>query len=276
MKKSESKHRILILGASGFLGNAIYKELCAYFKTFGTYARDQKDLEKNRHFFQYKLEEDDIYEILESVKPSIIISCLRGDFSAQILAHKHLTEYVKDHDCRVLFLSSSNVFDAYSKFPSYENDTTFSNSIYGHFKIKIENMIMRLPKRKWAILRIPMLMGTNSPRALDIKEALKEQTPIEVFPNLIINVTTEDKLSQQIHYIINREKIGVFHLGSTDLVHHEDFIKEIVESLGEYKPIYKHVYTTNDNRYLAVLAKHNVLPKNLQIKSQDVLKSSIL
>ena len=192
------------------------------------------------------------------------------------MAHKHLTEYVKDHDCRVLFLSSSNVFDAYSKFPSYENDTTFSNSIYGHFKIKIENMIMRLPKRKWAILRIPMVMGTNSPRALDIKEALKEQTPIEVFPNLIINVTTEDKLSQQIHYIINREKIGVFHLGSTDLVHHEDFIKEIVESLGEYKPIYKHVYTTNDNRYLAVLAKHNVLPKNLQIKSQDVLKSSIL
>lgn len=276
MKGPKSKHRILILGASGFIGNALYKELCPYFKTFGTYSTDNKTLAKNKHFFQYNIEEDDIYDILEAIKPSIIISSLRGNFNAQILAHQHLTEYVKEHSCKLLFLSSSNVFDAYSKYPSYENDKTFSNSIYGHFKIKIENMVMRLPKRKWSILRVPMVMGTNSPRALEIKTAIKDNATIEVFPNLIINVTTEDKLSQQIHYIINRNKSGVFHLGSTDLVHHEDFIKEIAELLGGFKLTYKQVYTTNDDRYLAVLAKHNMLPKNLQIESKDVLKSSIL
>ncbi len=276
MKKNYSKHKILIIGASGFIGKALYKELYGYFNTFGTYNVSNKEFENNQHFFQYNIDEDDIYEIIDAIKPSIIISTLRGNFNAQILAHQHIIEYVKENTCKLLFLSSSNVFDAYSKYPSYENDTTFSNSIYGHFKIKIENAIMRLPKAKWAILRIPMVMGTNSPRVLDIKQALKEKTAIEVFPNLIINVTTEDKLAQQIHYIINRNKTGIFHLGSSDLVHHDDFIKEIVESLGNYKPIYKQVYTTNDDRYLAVLAKHNVLPKNLQIKSKDVLKSSIL
>ncbi len=48
---------------------------------------------------------------------------------------------------KFIFLSSANVFDAYSKYPSYEHDKTLSHSIYGHFKIKIENMLLRLPKK---------------------------------------------------------------------------------------------------------------------------------
>ena len=55
MTKQENKHRILILGASGFLGGALYKELCSYFRTFGTYNIRNKALEKNKHFFQYNM-----------------------------------------------------------------------------------------------------------------------------------------------------------------------------------------------------------------------------
>ncbi|WOD43836.1 sugar nucleotide-binding protein [Hwangdonia lutea] len=270
-KAAENKHSILILGASGFLGGAIYKELCSYFRTFGTYNITNKDLEKNHHFFQYNIEEDDVYEILDIVKPTIIISALRGDFSKQVLVHQHLSEYVFLNKIKLIFLSSANVFDAYSKYPSYETDKTYSNSIYGHFKIKIENMLLRLPKRQVAILRLPMVFGNQSPRVLEILQHIKNKTAIEVFPNLIMNVTTDTKVTQQLHYIINRSKFGVFHLGSTDLVHHDDFIKEIIKSLGNLKALYKQVYTTNDDRYLAVLPKYNLLPKNLQLLSQDIL-----
>jgi dTDP-4-dehydrorhamnose reductase len=269
--KRENKHKILILGASGFIGNAIYKELCSYFYTFGTYNTNDISFSNNHNFFQYNIEEDDVFEILEAVKPSIIISSLRGDFSAQIIAHTHMAEYITAHKCKLIYLSSAVVFDAYSKYPSYELDKALSHSIYGRLKIKIENMLLRLPKRKYAIIRLPMVFGNNSPRIEDIKTHLKENLPIEVFPNLIMNVTTDYKLSQQIHYIINRNKTGIFHLGSNDLVHHDDFIKEIINKLGEYKPIFKQVYTTNEDRYLAVLPKTNLLPKHLQIKSQEVL-----
>ncbi|WNH10381.1 sugar nucleotide-binding protein [Thalassobellus suaedae] len=270
-KKKESKHRILILGASGFLGGAIYKELCSYFRTFGTYNISNKSLEKNKHFFQYNIEEDDIYEILDIVKPTIIVSALRGDFAAQFIAHKHLAEYVFSTKIKILFLSSANVFDAYSKYPSYELDKTYSNSIYGHFKIKIENMLLRLPKKQVAILRLPMVFGAQSPRVLEINQNIKEKIPVEVFPNLIMNATNDSKLTQQIHYIINRNKTGIFHLGSTDLVHHDDFIKEIIKSLELKNAIYKQVFTTNDDRYLAVIPKYNLLPKNLQLLSQEIL-----
>ena len=270
MLTPENKHRILILGASGFLGNALYKELCSYFKTFGTYCKPNSALEKNKHFFQYNVEEDDVFEILEAVKPSIIISALRGDFHAQTIAHQHITEYLVINDGKIIFLSSANVFDAYSKYPSYEEDKTLSESRYGQFKLKIENMLLRLPKRQACIIRLPMVFGSQSPRIKEIKIHIQEQTAIEIFPNLIMNVTTDYKLTQQIHFMINRNKSGVFHLGSTDLVHHEEFIEELVERLTTKRVHYKRVYTTNEDRYLAVMPKVNRLPKHLQITSKEV------
>ncbi|WP_422861119.1 sugar nucleotide-binding protein [Flagellimonas sp. W118] len=271
----EKKKKILILGASGFIGNAIYKELCNYFNTYGTYCHSTI-YSDNGQFFRYDMREDDIVRLLDSIKPDFIISTLRGDFGAQVQAHQHLMEYLGKNDARFYFISSANVFDAYSKYPSYEFDKTLSESVYGRLKIKIENMMMRLPKEKMAILRVPMVFGNTSPRIKEIKELLDTNQPIEVFPNLIINVTNDDRLTQQIHYLINRNKTGIFHLGSKDLIQHEEFIKEVIKRMGNYHPILKRVFTTNEDRYLAALPKHNKLPKNLRVKSQDIIDHHIV
>ena len=268
--------KILILGGSGFIGNAIYKELCNYFDTYGTYCHAANSFAANNQFIQYNLVEDDIVEILEEVKPQIIVSALRGNFAALVIAHEHILEYVSREKCKIYFISSANVFDAYSKFPSYELDKTLSESIYGRLKIRIENMLLRLPKDKMAILRVPMVFGNSSPRIKDMKKAIMENEPVEVFPNLILNVTNDDKFTQQIHYLINRNKTGIYHLGSNDLTHHEDFIKEVLERVGNFNPIIKRVFTTNEDRYLAVLPKTNKLPKNLQFTFQDIIDDHIL
>jgi dTDP-4-dehydrorhamnose reductase len=272
MKRNLDKHRILILGASGYIGHSIYKELGSYFRTYGTYRTPKAEFETNKQFFHYDVECDDVYEILEATKPSIIISALRGNFSAQTIAHQHLVEYALEFGSKIIFLSSANAFDAYSKYPSYELDKTLSHSIYGHFKIKIENMLLRLPKKQVAILRLPMVFGANCPRIQEIKQLITDKESVEIFPNLIMNVTLDKKVTQQIHYIINRTKYGIFHLGSTDLVHHDEFIKDVISFITEGKVLLKHVFTTNEDRYLAVLPKFNKLPKHLQITSGKVLE----
>ena len=272
----EEGKKILILGASGFIGNALYKELCNYYDTYGTYFSSRNGYTSNQQFFQYDMQEDDIFQLLEDIRPNIIISALRGDFGAQIQAHQHITEYVAKHNCKIFFFSSANVFDAYSKYPSYEYEKTLSESIYGRLKIKIENMLLRLPKKKASILRVPMVFGNTSPRIKEMKQAIWNNEAIEVFPNLIINVTNDDKLTQQIHYLINRNKFGIYHLGSTDLVHHEDFIREVVDRIGSFNPIYKRVFTTNEERFLAVLPKDHLLPKNLQLSYQDVIDHHVM
>jgi dTDP-4-dehydrorhamnose reductase len=271
----EAGKKILILGGSGFLGNAIYRELCNYFDTYATYCSARRSFGGNQKFFRYDLLEDDIHRILQEVRPDIVISALRGDFGAQIQAHAHMAEYIAKNPVRLLFLSSANVFDAYSKFPSYEYDKTLSESVYGRLKIRIENMLLRLPAGKMAILRLPMVFGNASPRVREIRDALDLGAPIEVFPNLIINVTSHDRLCQQVHYLINRDKYGIYHLGSRDLVHHDDLIREMVAHLDQGTPVFKRVYTTNEERYLAVLPKDNLLPKNLQLSYQEVIDDLI-
>ncbi|MFI2742618.1 sugar nucleotide-binding protein [Zhouia sp. PK063] len=264
-------NRILILGGSGFIGNALYKELCAYYDTYGTYFTNPT-FRNNKHFYYFNFLEDDIYEILAEVKPNYIISCIRGDFAHQVDLHFQLTDYVAPRRCKLIFISSANVFDAFSNYPSYEYDKTLSMSVYGKLKIKIENMCMRLPDRKYAIARVPMVFGKQSPRIKQLKKYIELHEAYEVFPDLVMNVTSDNRLTQQIHYIINRKRSGIFHLGSSDLIHHDEFIKDIIEKLEFKKPLIKNVYTSNFDRFLAVLPKNNKLPEHLQFSYNQVLE----
>ncbi|RZS93758.1 sugar nucleotide-binding protein [Aquimarina brevivitae] len=268
--------KVLIIGASGFIGSALYKELNSYFDTYGTYHTDNDFYEKNQKFFQYDMELEDITILLDNLKPKVIVSAIRGNFNSQLDAHYRIINWITKHKSKLLFLSSANVFDSFSNYPSYEYDKTLSESVYGRFKIKIENALMRLPTSRYAILRIPMIFGAKTPRVEELKMLHDLNAPIEVFPNVIINATHIAKLTQQVHYIINRNKKGVFHLGSTDLSYHYDLIREICDMLALDDPIYKQVFDSNNDRYLAVIPKDNMLPKNLQLTIEEVIESVVI
>lgn len=168
--------RILILGASGFIGNTLYRELNSYYDTFGTYFT-KKGFRKNHHFFQFNMDEGGMETIIKEVKPKLIISALRGPFEALIETHKFLIKFIDRSNCRIIFLSSANVFDTFEHFPSFEYDKTLSESIYGRFKIKIENDLLRLPPTKFILARLPMVFGNNSPRILKLDEAISNNEP---------------------------------------------------------------------------------------------------
>ncbi|NQW82718.1 MAG: ABC transporter permease [Alcaligenaceae bacterium] len=53
---------------------------------------------------------------------------------------------------------------------------------------------------------------------------------------------------------------------------HEDFIQELVRRLRLGNPIYKRIYTTNEDRYLAVLPKENPLDASHNFGYQDCLE----
>ena len=268
--------KILILGASGFIGNALYKELCSFFNTYGTYFSKTEPFVSNRKFFEFDQETENISILLENLRPTVIISALRGNFDTQVHTHFEIIDYIMKNDCKLVFISSANVFDAFTNFPSYEYDKTLSQSVYGRFKIKIENALLRLPNEKYNIIRLPMVFGANSPRVMEIKNKIEFGEALEVFPNVVVNATEISKVTQQIHYIINREKQGVFHLGSNDLTHQHDLFIDIAETLGYKNPLLKQVYDSNFDRFLAVLPKDNLLPRNLQVSIQDVVKSSVI
>lgn len=262
--------RILILGGSGFIGQALYRELCPYYNTYATFCSN-KGYGNNHQYYNFNAAEEGLEPILKEVRPHLIISAMRGDFDLQIELHDFLVSYIKNANCRLFFLSSANVFDAFHHFPSYEYDKTYSESIYGRFKIKIESRLLRLPPTKYVIARLPMIFGQHAPRTVQIDKAVQQHQPIEVFPNTIINVNGIQKLTQQIHFIINQKRTGIFHLGSTDLISHYDFIRQIVARRHHKPGIFKQVFTTNNTRYLATLPKENNLPTHLLTSYNEVL-----
>jgi dTDP-4-dehydrorhamnose reductase len=268
-------NKILIFGASGYLGNILYRELAPYFDVYGTYFSNEK-FKNNQRFFNYNFETEGPEKILKKVRPNIIICSLRGNFEDQIDFHLYIADYTQEQKCKLIFLSSANVFDVFTNYPSYEFDKTLSESIFGRLKIKIENRVMKLPKKQWIIVRIPMVFGPNSPRIKELKLHIDQKIPFEVFPKLIVNVMSDSMLSRQIHYLINRKKTGIFHLGSKDLIHHDEFFSLLANELTDKPAIFKQVYTTNHDRYLALLQRDNKLPKYLQISNSKVLEDIFL
>lgn len=271
-KKSK---RILILGGSGFLGAHLYKELQAYFDVYASYHTGQEKYHKNMRFEQWDAYEESPALYIQQIKPDVVISAFRTSANNQIQVHQELAILALEFGFQIIFFSSSNVFDAFTNYPSYEYDKTLSVSNYGKYQIKIENLLMRLPEAHFCIARLPMIFGKDSPRINEIKWLHDINEAIEVFPNVVINATVYSKITQQIHYIINRELAGIYHLGSSDLIHHNELIEEICFKLQLNQPLFKQVYDSNNDRYLAPIPKDHPLPSNLQISMEEVIKKSI-
>tara|TARA_B110000444_G_C18850182_1_gene604942 strand:- start:3576 stop:4397 length:822 start_codon:yes stop_codon:yes gene_type:complete len=260
---------ILILGGSGTIGSAVYKELAPYYNTFSTFYKNEKYSNKNTFYFN--LSKSSLTSILKKSKPKLIINSLKGLSDDLLVVQKILIKFCLDNDCRLMLISGSNVYDAFHNYPSYEYDKTLSKSKYGRLQIKLENLVLKLPITKHVIVRSAMAFGSKSPRIKEIDISIQKRTPIEIYPNAIINFSSLWRLTQQIHYIINHNLSGIFHLGTKDLISHSELIEKIVESRYFIKPIYKRVYFSNEITYLAILNKKNNLPSHLYYNIEEGL-----
>lgn len=277
MKKKEEKQRILILGGSGFIGNALYKELLSYFEVYCTYCKQEGVFSENQVFYKFCVEENSMFLLLNEIKPTVIISAINGDYKSQFKTHQEIVNYaLLNIDCSVLYISSAEVFDGKFRHPSYENDLTLSDTSAGKFKISIEKLLLETIPQQTAVLRLPTVLGINSPEIVHLRQCIRHQATFELFPNLIITTTTINKVCQQVHYIINQSLRGIFHLASNDMVHHEDLFREITSKIGDKMPIFKSVFSSNEDRYNAILPKEKKLLKSLQITVSEVIEECSL
>ena len=149
--------RVLIFGGSSSIGTAIFKELNPFYDLHATYYKQIK-FSSNKRYLYYDLKDDPVF-ILNKLNPDIIISGLKGNFNLQVKYYDKIIKYCEAFNSKLMFISSSSVFDSFVNFPSYEEDKTFSQSIYGRFNIHIENKLFRMKSSNWTINRSAMIFS---------------------------------------------------------------------------------------------------------------------
>ncbi|MDQ0417540.1 dTDP-4-dehydrorhamnose reductase [Croceifilum oryzae] len=266
-------NKVLVLGASGLVGRAIVDELMGEFDVYGTYISNVTSLPHDKQFLLGVQHVDKMKEIMDTIKPDVVISCLRGDYDQQFTFHEELARSIKNQNTKLYYFSTTNVFDGDYSRPYTETDTPIAESDYGKFKIKCENMLQEMLGEKAIIIRIPMIWGKNSPRLDLIKESLKEHKSIEVFSNLVCNHHLDDLLAKQVRFMIENDLRGVFHLASVDRMTQSQFYEQILQKLDIEKGILQYglFLDKEDTAYFQIESNRHDIPKSLQYTNQDII-----
>lgn len=222
------------------------------------------------------MEADSISPLLARITPTDIVYALKGPYDKQHNLLKALVEYCRGTDSRLILLSSVRVFDAVRSHVSYETDKPLPQSVLGKHFTQAERIICDLPADLYTIVRLPLIIGTNAPLIKQLRQAHKHKAHFEVLPNHIISVMSDIEVVRQLHYIINRKLTGIYHISSTDLIHHSDLFLELSQKLGLNEMIFEYNYSSNEDEYYALLAKFNPLPKQFRFTVSQLVNQVVL
>jgi dTDP-4-dehydrorhamnose reductase len=265
--------KILILGASGLVGRALIEEFKDKYDLYGTYTSTLTKLPPDKQFQLGVHQTHELRNILRSIQPDIVISCLRGEFGQQLKFHREMAEELRNTTSSLYFFSTTNVFDGDFSKPHIETDVPIAESDYGKFKIDCEIMLTEILEERVNIIRIPAIWGKDSPRWRMILESIENRTAIDAYSNLMCNNLLDVQLARQLRFIIKNKLKGIFHLGSVDTMTQSQFYENILTKLGNRLDLLKTVhYLDSDKTYFfALQSTRNDLPESLQTTNKEII-----
>jgi len=251
----------LILGASGTAGAAVFRQLsrCGDWKITGTYC-SAKPADASS-MLRFSLEPPDgICRVLEAVRPDLVVSALRGDFEKQLAAHAQIAAYLRANRGKIIYLSTVNVFDALWERPHFETDARASGSAYGQFKIQCEDLLRNRLGSRAVILRLPFVWGKHSPRMQAVRAGC-EAGQLEVYAGFSSNHAADAQIAGWVQWIIQEDKEGIFHVGTSDVVPYQAFLERLAAAAGLKQPQW---IPRESPGVAAVLSSRTDLPDSLK------------
>ncbi|PWH11093.1 hypothetical protein DEJ39_02025 [Bacteroidetes bacterium SCGC AAA795-G10] len=242
--------KILLIGASGFLGSYFYNRLklskdyfvCGTF--FNTYNKNLVKLDYT-DFSNFKL-------FLEKINPDIIIwsagkknvKLLEQDFS---IAEKNNLKPIKtiinfqqtvNKDVQFIFISSDYVFNGYKgNYSDVEKPNPDTN--YGKSKYIAEQLIKEKSKL-YSIIRVGSILGRGSKFFDWLVEELNTKLSIDLYDE-IISPTPLEMVYLALERCIEKNLIGIFHISGNINISKFQIGLELKESLSDCKTSIKEI-----------------------------------
>lgn len=264
------KDKIIVLGRSGQLSKSLQEN-------------DPSNMIflSSKEFDLRKL--DDVYQVLEEYKPSIIINCAAFndvDYSEKVSSDnmlinfygiENIVKYCKIMKCKLIHISTDYVFDGKKGAPYEENDATNPINNYGKAKLMGENVILN-NLNEFFILRTSWLYShfiSESNFLSKIIYAIKNNNPLYGATDLIGSPTYSNDLAKIIINLIEQnkwKKSGLYHAVNNGNVSRFEFIKKIIDCSERYHEYETLLNPTKSSSFEQVAKR----PKNTALLNKKI------
>ncbi|AND85380.1 sugar nucleotide-binding protein [Clostridium tyrobutyricum] len=267
---------ILIVGASGFLGNELYKifKKDSSYKTYGTYSKN----ENSNLLYLDVTDIESIKKVFEKIKPNIIIitaaltnveyceESKENVYKINVEGIKNISNISKPYNCKVIYISTEYVFDG-KNGPYSEIDEVNPINYYGKTKLSGEKVIQTYI-RNYMIVRTTVVYGWNLESKNFIMQLIKnlnENKIMKVPVDQISSPTYCPNLASMIKESCDNNLCGVFNIVGKDVMNRYEFAVKSAEVLNLDKNLLVPVKTEN----LGQIAKR---PLNAGLKIDKIYK----
>jgi len=286
--------KIVITGSNGLLGQTLVNLLMKAPENYSVFGLSKGDNRMNRNDFLYYDIDITNYSQLEEcityIQPSFIINTaamtnvdtceLKPEEcnNLNIEAVKYLTQICTKLNIHFIQISTDFIFDGSKGFYK-ETDLPNPLSIYGHSKLKAEN-IVKNSGVNFSILRTILVYGkgVNLKRnniVLWVKDMLENNKEITIVDDQYRMPTYVEDLAMACKLIVDKNISGVYHISSNELLSVFEIANQIADVFGLNKKLIKPISTKTLNQK-AIRPQKTGFDLSKTIKELDFQPTSFL
>jgi dTDP-4-dehydrorhamnose reductase len=241
------KTRVLLTGASGFLGFNLMSLLKTEFELYGTYCANAPPIEPDRLIRLDVTSPENVKEVLEAVEPEVVVhAAAKADvdfceknhdvsFRVNVRGSENLVRQAELVGARFIYFSTDLVFDG-EKGNYSEEDDPKPTSFYGTTKLESEKRVLEVSD-KLSILRLSCMYGSkghsNIGFVYKLVEYLKAGQPFRLFTDQYRTPLYVDDVAEALRRIILDVNFrGLYHLGGPERVSRWEFGQVLAEVFG--------------------------------------------
>lgn len=233
----EKKGRVVIFGAKGLTGRALWEVLS---ETYDVVGLDREEVDVTSYGAVKKaLKELAPQVVIDAAGYSDVDACERRSqlaFAINAEGAKNVAKASSLVKAKVVYISSDYVFDGKKGLPYTEEDQPNPLNVYGESKLLGEKYVQD-HSDDYLIIRTQWLFGPHGRNfvdtILDLAEEGRER--IEVVDDIKGSPTYTLDLARAVAELLRRDAYGIYHVSNSGQCSWFEFAKEILRQVGKDK-----------------------------------------
>jgi len=240
--------RILIIGASGFLGRKLIKILSKDakegYEVVGTYYSRSIFDNNFKYYYLDALSENAVEQLISKINPNVVIHLVANPnpdtceadreyaYKINVKSTEIVAEKCKKRKIKLVYTSTDYVFDGTNP-PYKEEDEPNPLNWYGKTKLIGENIVRNLLPDNHLIVRLPLLYGYSGHETdnfiIKVINSLRSCNTFAVDDKRIRYPTLIDDVSVAIQKLIKKDCVGTYHISASEGVTKYEFALRIAK-----------------------------------------------